>query len=626
MGSLGVPNGTRITETEKIMDVTMIISLLGGLGLFLYGMETMSDGLKNSSADALRRALEKATSNPIKGFLLGFLITAVIQSSTATLVLAAGLIGAGIMTLRQGITIAMGANVGTTVTGQIVRLMDLESGSGGVMKYLQPSTFAPVAIVIGIVLIMFIKRRGARNIGLIAMGFGILFIGLMTMTTSMKPLANSEAFLSFVVEISDVPILSLLMGLVLTLIVQSSSASVGILQTLSSTGVMNFRCSYAYILGAAIGTSLVAMLLCMIGGRRDSKRLGVVNLIVSCIGAVLFMIVMWSLGSSGVLGSLWEKSMTSGDIANFQMIFKLSTALVLLPFAGKFEKLSKKIIPDRKETYEKEDEARIAKELSVLDPHLYTSPALALANAENVVIQMGDIAYKNYCAAVEQIFSCEEERTDQIQFREELLDRMADAMNRYLVGLWPHLASEHENDHLTFLMQNFELFEHIGDMSQNINENAIALKEHGLALSEAGMQEIKLLSEAVEEALDLAIGAFITRDPEMARKVEPLEEVVDDMGELYKQNHMGRLQRGDCDIQTGLYFVDMILNFERISDQASDMAVYTIALRDRDVKGREHEYLHNMHHGFDPDYWKLFEEYRTRFLGETPEPSAETDS
>ena len=252
------------------MDATMIISLLGGLGLFLYGMETMSDGLKNSSADALRRALEKATSNLFKGFLLGFLITAVIQSSTATIVLAAGLIGAEIMTLRQGISIAMGASVGTTVTGQIVRLMDLDGGSGGIMKYLQPSTFAPVAIILGIILIMFIKRRGARNIGLIAMGFGILFIGLMTMTTSMKPLSESKTFLDFVVGISDRPILSLLMGLALTLVVQSSSASVGILQTLSSTGVMTFSCSYSYILGAAIGTSLVAMPLCMIGSKRDS--------------------------------------------------------------------------------------------------------------------------------------------------------------------------------------------------------------------------------------------------------------------------------------------------------------------------------------------------------------------
>ena len=608
------------------MDATMIISLLGGLGLFLYGMETMSDGLKNSSADALRRALEKATSNLFKGFLLGFLITAVIQSSTATLVLAAGLIGAEIMTLRQGISIAMGASVGTTVTGQIVRLMDLDGGSGGIMKYLQPSTFAPVAIILGIILIMFIKRRGARNIGLIAMGFGILFIGLMTMTTSMKPLSESKTFLDFVVGISDRPILSLLMGLALTLVVQSSSASVGILQTLSSTGVMTFSCSYSYILGAAIGTSLVAMLLCMIGSKRDSKRLGAVNLIVSVIGALIFMIAMALLGRSGALGSLWEKSMTSGDIANFQMIFKLSTAILLLPFAQFFERLSKRMIPDREVLDSEDKDARIAKELSVLDPHLYNTPALALANAENVVIQMGDLAYKNYCAAVEQVFSCEDERTEKIQFREELLDRMADAMNRYLVGLWPHLVSEHENDQLTFLMQNFELFEHIGDMAQNINENAIALREQNLSLSEAGTEEIRKLSEAVEEALDLAISAFITHDLSIARRVEPLEEVVDDMGELFKQNHMNRLKAGECDIQTGLYFVDMILNFERISDQASDLAVYTIALRDREVKGKEHQYLHNMHHGFDPDYWKMFEEYRLQYMGEaaiTPAPDAE---
>ena len=608
------------------MDATMIISLLGGLGLFLYGMETMSDGLKNSSADALRRALEKATSNLFKGFLLGFLITAVIQSSTATLVLAAGLIGAEIMTLRQGISIAMGASVGTTVTGQIVRLMDLDGGSGGIMKYLQPSTFAPVAIILGIILIMFIKRRGARNIGLIAMGFGILFIGLMTMTTSMKPLSESKTFLDFVVGISDRPILSLLMGLALTLVVQSSSASVGILQTLSSTGVMTFSCSYSYILGAAIGTSLVAMLLCMIGSKRDSKRLGAVNLIVSVIGALIFMIAMALLGRSGALGSLWEKSMTSGDIANFQMIFKLSTAILLLPFAQFFERLSKRMIPDREVLDSEDKDARIAKELSVLDPHLYNTPALALANAENVVIQMGDLAYKNYCAAVEQVFSCEDERTEKIQFREELLDRMADAMNRYLVGLWPHLVSEHENDQLTFLMQNFELFEHIGDMAQNINENAIALREQNLSLSEAGTEEIRKLSEAVEEALDLAISAFITHDLSIARRVEPLEEVVDDMGELFKQNHMNRLKAGECDIQTGLYFVDMILNFERISDQASDLAVYTIALRDREVKGKEHQYLHNMHHGFDPDYWKMFEEYRLQYMGEaaiTQAPDAE---
>ncbi|MBQ7777163.1 MAG: Na/Pi cotransporter family protein, partial [Lachnospiraceae bacterium] len=298
--------------------VLTMIKLLGGLAMFLYGMEIMGDGLKQGSGTVLKNVLGKLTQNAFLGVLTGTLVTAVIQSSTATIVLTVGLIGAGILNLRQAVSIVLGANIGTTVTAQIIRLMDIESSSGSVLTFFKPDTLAPMALILGIILIMFIKREASKNVGTIAMGFGILFTGLMSMTDAVEPLSESTAFVSVLSYFSDMPLLGIFTGLILTVIIQSSSAMVGILQALSSTGVMTFELVYPIIMGINLGTCVTTALVCSIGSSKDAKRTGVVHIVFNCIGTVLFMIAMSIIRHAGGFPGLWESVVDSGVIANFQ--------------------------------------------------------------------------------------------------------------------------------------------------------------------------------------------------------------------------------------------------------------------------------------------------------------------
>ncbi|MBR6501791.1 MAG: Na/Pi cotransporter family protein, partial [Firmicutes bacterium] len=295
--------------------VLILIRLLGGLAMFLYGMEIMGDGLKQSSGDALKNFLGKLTQNTVLGVLTGALVTAIIQSSTATIVLTVGLIGAGILNLRQAVSIVMGANIGTTVTAQIIRLMDIEAGGNSILVFFKPDTLAPVALIIGIIFIMFIKKEATKNTGMIAMGFGVLFTGLMSMTAAVDPLAESPVFVDVIQRFSNMPMLGIIIGLVTTVIVQSSSAMVGILQALSSTGVITFELVYPMIMGINLGTCVTTAMVCSIGSSKDAKRTGAVHIIFNCIGTVLFMIAMTALRAMGYFPGLWESVSNSGDIA-----------------------------------------------------------------------------------------------------------------------------------------------------------------------------------------------------------------------------------------------------------------------------------------------------------------------
>ncbi|MBQ1281447.1 MAG: Na/Pi cotransporter family protein, partial [Oscillospiraceae bacterium] len=349
-----------------------VISLLGGLAMFLYGMEVMGDGLKQGSGAALKNVLGKLTNNIVMGVLTGTLVTAVIQSSTATIVLTVGLIGAGILTLRQAVSIVMGANIGTTVTAQIIRLMDIETSGPSLLTFFKPDTLAPLAMILGIVLIMFIKSNKTQSAGSIAMGFGILFAGLMSMTAAVEPLAESEAFVNAITRFSDMPVLGIVVGLVTTVIVQSSSAMVGILQALSTTGVMTFDLVYPIIMGINLGTCVTTAMVCAIGSSKDAKRAGVVHIVFNTIGTILFMIAMTILRSSGAFAGLWGSIVDSGVIANFETIFNLITAVALLPFTGLLVKISCVLVKDDPV---KEDKYP---ELAALDRKLMISPAVAL--------------------------------------------------------------------------------------------------------------------------------------------------------------------------------------------------------------------------------------------------------
>jgi phosphate:Na+ symporter len=375
----------------------------------------------------LKNALGKLTQNALMGVITGTLVTAIIQSSTATIVLTVGLISAGILNLRQAVSIVLGANIGTTITAQIIRLMDIETSGGSILTFFKPDTLAPIALIAGIILFMFLKKGASKNVGMICLGFGILFTGLMGMTDAVEPLADSQAFVDALGFFSDIPVLGIVTGLVLTVIIQSSSAMVGILQALSSTGVITFELVYPMIMGINLGTCVTTALVCSIGSSKDAKRTGVVHIVFNTIGTILFMIAMTLLRQGGFMPELWESVCDSGVIANFQTVFNLITAIVLLPFTGLLVKLSCKIVK------EDENSATQYPELAALDRKLLISPVLALSQVTKSVAEMAKAARDNVTLSLEQFENYDEQRTEIINSREEQIDRFTDNAENYLI-------------------------------------------------------------------------------------------------------------------------------------------------------------------------------------------------
>ena len=447
------PKNPTTGDKRKMSTVLMLISLLGGLAMFLYGMEIMGDGLKQGSGATLKNVLGKLTQNTIMGLITGTLVTAIIQSSTATIVLTVGLIGAGVLNLRQAASIVMGANIGTTVTAQLIRLMDIESSGDSLLVFFKPNTLAPIALIIGIVLVMFVKKAKVKPMGDICMGFGILFMGLMLMTDAVDPLAESQAFADILGYFTDMPVMGILTGLVMTVIVQSSSAMVGILQALSSTGVMTFELVYPIIMGINIGTCVTTAMVCSIGTGKDAKRTGVVHILFNLIGTVIFMIAMTALRSAGFLPGLWE----SGAIANFQTIFNLITAVLLLPLSGLLVKASCAIVKDDPV---KEDRYP---ELATLNRNLRISPTVALGAASNTVTAMARCARLNLERGLGQLLEWDDARSADIVELEGRMDQAADDIDHYLVELSRHVETEADNSLLNMLLQTSPDLERIGD-------------------------------------------------------------------------------------------------------------------------------------------------------------------
>lgn len=576
--------------------VLTVIKLLGGLAMFLYGMEVMGDGLKQGSGAALKNFLGKLTHNTFLGLMTGALVTAIIQSSTATIVLTVGLIGAGILNLRQAVSIVLGANIGTTVTAQIIRLMDIDSSGGSLLVFFKPDTLAPLALVIGIFLFMFLKKGASKNVGMICLGFGILFTGLMSMTDAVEPLAESEAFVNTLSYFSDMPVLGIFTGLVLTVIIQSSSAMVGILQALSVTGVMTFELVYPIIMGINLGTCVTTALVCSIGSSKDAKRTGVVHIVFNTIGTILFMIGMTLLRKAGFMAKLWESVVDSGIIANFQTIFNLITALVLLPFTGALVKLACTIVKDDV----KEEEQY--PELAALDKKLLISPVLALSQVTDSVAAMAKAARDNVVLALEQFQGYDEQRTEVINNREEQIDRFTDHVENYLIELSHGIESERENHQINVLMQCTPNIERIGDYATNFDEMAKKLTGTGLSFSENAKKEMALLGDAVVEILRLTVDALEKDSESIARRIEPLEEVIDDMVLMVRNNHSARLRNGMCSIETGLIYMDLLTHLERTADQCSNIALLVLGKKNAEVMNNYHNYIRELHTSGDLSY------------------------
>lgn len=587
----------------------MIIKLLGGLAMFLYGMEVMGDGLKQGSGNALKKVLGKLTHNAFLGVLTGALVTAVIQSSTATIVLTVGLIGAGILNLKQAVSIVLGANIGTTVTAQIVRLMDLESASGSVLAFFKPDTLAPIALIIGIICIMFIKKEKAKTAGMIALGFGVLFMGLLSMTGAVEPLSESQAFADVLSRFSDMPLLGILTGLVLTVVVQSSSAMVTILQALSSTGALTFDLVYPIIMGINLGTCVTTALVCSIGSSKDAQRTGVVHIVFNVIGTVLFMIVMTILRSTGFMPDLWGGAVDSGIIANFQTIFNLATAIVLLPFTGVLVNISCKIIKDGNDK-----EVKKFPELAMLDNKLMITPPLALEEVTKLAINMANTAQENISLSLKQFTEYSSEVTDIINANEEKLDCFTDRADNYLIELSSNIKNAADKRHHSMLMQCISDIERIGDYATNFDEIAKKKFDSDITFSESAVIEFETIKDAITEILRLTIEAMTDENDYVAKRIEPLEEVIDDMVLLLQNRHRDRLCKGICSINGGLLFLEALTYLERTADQCSSIAMLLLGRNNDEISQNHHLYMQVLHSSTDQSYLAEQENRRAQYL------------
>ena len=591
--------------------VSAIVTMLGGLAMFLYGIEVMGDGLKNSSGEALKRVLGKLTGNVVTGVLTGALVTAVIQSSTATIVLAVALIGAGVLTLKQAVSIVMGANIGTTMTAWITTLAFVENGGDNWLLWLfDTDTLAPIALLIGIVLIMFVKSHKSKTIGDICIGFGILFVGLMNMTGAVKGFASNPAFLELLASLSDVPLLGILAGLVITVIVQSSSATVAMLQSLSATGALNFSGVYPIVMGINIGTTIVTAFYCFLGGEsRDSKRTGVVHVVFNCIGTVVFMILLSILQSLNVFGEgFWGMQVNSNVIAIFQTAFNVFTAVLLIPFTNQLVKMSVVLVKDVPQKTHNHPE------LYTLSDNLYISPALAVVEATKAVASMGNIAKANFRRCCDVFLGNEEGDMKLIETDEDNLDRFADRSDRFLIGLSKVVETEADDRQVDMLLQTVPSFERVGDYGTNLVELAQQLKADSATFSESAKKELQLLCGAVHEILDITVKSFETNDNELAKDIEPLEETIDDMVMILKDRHTKRLKSGACAIGSGLVFMESLTYFERVADHCSSIGVMMLARDNDKIFHNHHKYLQEIHSGADVGYAAACAKRREQYL------------
>ena len=589
--------------------ILMIIKLLGGLAMFLYGMEIMGDGLKQGSGNTLKNVLGKLTKNVFLGLLTGTLVTAVIQSSTATIVLTVGLLGAGILNLRQAVSIVLGANIGTTVTAQIIRLMDIDSSGGSILAFFKPDTLAPIALILGIICVMFLKKESAKNVGMIALGFGILFMGLLGMTDAVEPLSSSKAFADVLAYFTDMPLLGILTGLVLTVIVQSSSAMVGILQALSSTGVMTFDLVYPIIMGINLGTCVTTALVCSIGSSKDAKRTGVVHIVFNTIGTIFFMILMEILRNVGFMPKLWGGTVDSGIIANFQTIFNLVTAIVLLPFTGLLVKIACAIVKD-----DEVEEGEKYPELSALDSKLMMTPPIALAEVTKIAVNMANIAQENIALSLKQFKEYDEERSAKINASEDKLDCFTDRSDHYLIELSSHIKSESDKRQHSMLMQCIRDIERIGDYATNFNELAKKKADQDVSFSKVAKKELGIIDDAIAEILRLTIEAMTDENEYVTRRIEPLEEVIDDMVLLLKNRHTDRLCQGVCSINGGLIFMDILTYLERTADQCSNIAMLLLGKNNDEISKNHHLYMQELHASADQSYLAEQENRKAQFL------------
>ena len=578
-----------------------VLNLLCGLALFLYGMEIMGDGLKKSAGNRLKSFLGKATSNPFKGFLLGLGVTAIVQSSSATTVMVVGFVNSGLMTLRQSIGVTFGAEIGTVVTNWLTGLSELGGDATSAMswtKWLTPDGWMPMLAVVGIGVYLFSSRTKHKDLASVLLGFAVLMVGMDLMSAAVSPLKQSEEFRTILTMFNN-PLLGLLAGLVITAIIQSSSASVGILQTLASTGAITWGMAFPILLGQNIGTCATA-LIASTGANKDAKRAALIHLLNNVIGGVVWLTVFWIV-SSVVTIPILSAPIGMLAIAGLNTAYKTVNVATLMPCTKLLEKLSRLIIRDKADD----------KEASILNEHLFATPAAAVESAHRATVIMADVSAGALLSSLDMIVNYDPKTADAIRAAESRADKWEDDLGSYLVKLSGHSTSEGDSYEITKLLHLIGDFERISDHAVNLLESAEEMRDKKLTFSQMAQKELAVLTAAVRETVELTMDAFTKKDMAAAALVEPLEQVIDDLKDKIKVNHTLRLQKSECTIEHGFVLSDMLNNLERVSDHCSNVA--GLLLEMEKAKSLDmHKYLDGVKHS-DEAFRGKYEEYREKY-------------
>ncbi|MBE7042486.1 MAG: Na/Pi cotransporter family protein [Ruminococcaceae bacterium] len=581
------------------MDFFSILTLIGGLALFLYGMDVMGDNLKKLAGGQLESFLGKLTSNRFKGFLLGFLVTAIIQSSSATTVMLVGFVNSGIMKLGQTISVIMGANLGTTVTSWLLSLTGI-SGDSFFLRILKPSSFTPILAVIGIFLTMMAKSEKKRDVGNILLGFAILMFGMETMSGSMDGLKESETFAKILVMFSN-PIMGIVTGTILTAIIQSSSASVGILQALSMTGTISYSTAIPIILGQNIGTTITPIL-SSISGNTDSKRVAFTCLYIKMIGVIVVSVIFYALDFM-LDFAFMDTSVNVLEIAIIHTLFNILSTIILMPFCSWVEKLAIKTI--------KGDKTNDSDELNALDERFLSVPSFAVEKSRELVSKMAELSREALKKSLKLFDNFDRSTVTEIQEIEALVDKYEDKLSSYLLTIADLPLSHQDSREVSQLLHVIGDVERISDHAVNILETAQEIHDKGIAFSSEAEREIGVMKSAVQEVLDLATDALIREDLETAKKVEPLEQRIDKLKYKIKNNHINRLRDGSCTVELGFVLSDLLTNCERVADHCSNIAVCLLEMENDSFE--THEYLTHVKQDGENEFFEQYAIYKEKY-------------
>ena len=580
------------------MSIFNVFTLLGGLAMFLFGMKVMGDALEKRAGKQLKNILAKLTASTFKGFLLGLGVPAVIQSSSATTVMVVGFVNSGVMSLHQATGVIMGANLGTSVTAWLLSLTGIQGGPWYINIF-KPSAFAPLLAFAGIILYMFQKNNKRRDVGLILLGFAVLMAGMETMSAAVDPLSESPAFQSVLTAFSN-PLLGILVGTVFTAVIQSSSASVGILQALALTGVVTYEVAIPIIVGQNIGTCVSAMI-SSIGANKNARRASFVHLYFNLIGAMVVMSVFY--GLDAIFDFHFPAYITPLGIAVVHTVFKIFALAILMPCSRLLERLAVLTVPDGKDEAEKKQ---------LLDDRLLGTPTVAIERARKVAVDMALLSVDTLRRAISLLSSYSDKEAIGIAEGEDRVDKYEDALGTYLVKISACPLTEQDSHEVTKLLHIIGDFERISDHAVNISESAQEMFDKKLEFSENAKNELSVMISAVDEILDSALKAFCDEDLDVAFRVEPLEEVIDTLNSRLKKRHVARLQKGECTIELGFVLSDLLTNLERVSDHCSNIAGCVIEIEHDTLD--MHEYMEKLKSEGNPRYTSCYEAYRAKYI------------